>query len=229
MWHKKKFVQRGSPKKKIPAQAVSEKKKLRASGKSPPPSHHFSNSPSLTCIPPMVSAIMSYSSLTSWRIFVSRQHSTESDYDQSNTWRAVFSSSAKQCLLSVNLKPFLKQTEQQTQARWIVNPRRGKFDIEKSSGARTPTSNSTAQATKMETAATNSGADGTSLNEFRMLKYLKSKWKRFWIISLNIWANIAVTNEYEWVKWVNESMSQSYLYFNSDFRVAFLLESKKKK
>ena len=172
---------------------MSEKKKLRASGKSPPPSHHFSNSPSLTCIPPMVSAIMSYSSLTSWRIFVSRQHSTESDYDQSNTWRAVFSSSAKQCLLSVNLKPFLKQTEQQTQARWIVNPRRGKFDIEKSSGARTPTSNSTAQATKMETAATNSGADGTSLNEFRMLKYLKSKWKRFWIISLNIWANIAVT------------------------------------
>ena len=36
-------------------------------------------------------------------------------------------------------------------------------------------------------------AEGTSLNEFRMLKYFKSKWKRFWIISLNIWANIAVT------------------------------------
>ena len=34
---------------------------------------------------------------------------------------------------------------------------------------------------------------GTSLNEFRMLKYFKSKWKPFWIISLNIWANIAVT------------------------------------
>ena len=42
------------------------------------------------------------------------------------------------------------------------------------------------QATKMETASTNSGAEGTSLNEFRMLKYFKSKWKRFWIISLNI-------------------------------------------
>ena len=37
----------------------------------------------------------------------------------------------------------------------------------------------TAQA---ETASTNSGAEGTSLNEFRMLKYFKSKWKRFWMI-----------------------------------------------
>ena len=82
------------------------------------------------------------------------------------------------------------QTEQQAQEHQIVNPRRGRFDTEKSSGARTPTWNSTVQATKMET---NSGAEGTSLNEFRMLKYFKSKWKRFWIISLNIWANIAVT------------------------------------
>ena len=45
----------------------------------------------------------------------------------------------------------------------------------------------------METASTNSGAEGTSLNQFRMLKYFKSKWYRFWIISLNIRANIAVT------------------------------------
>ena len=67
-------------------------------------------------------------------------------------------------------------TEQQTQERRIVNPRRGRFDTKKSSGARTPR---TAQA---ETASTNSGAEGTSLNEFRMLKYFKSKWKRFWII-----------------------------------------------
>ena len=37
----------------------------------------------LTCIYPMVSAMTSYSSLKSRRIFVSRQHSTESDYDQS--------------------------------------------------------------------------------------------------------------------------------------------------
>ena len=35
-----------------------------------------------TCIYPMVSAMTSYSSLTSRRIFVSRQHSTESDYDK---------------------------------------------------------------------------------------------------------------------------------------------------
>ena len=152
-----------------------------------------------TCIYPMVSTMTSYSSLTSRRIFVSRQHSTESDFEffqlqwPKYSWRAAFSSSAKQCLLSVNLKPFLMQTEQQTQERRIVNPRRGRFDTEKSSGARTPTWNSTAQATKMETASTNSGAEGTSLNEFRMLKYFKSKWKRFWIISLNIWANIAGT------------------------------------
>ena len=87
------------------------------------------------------------------------------------------------------------QTEQQTQERQIVNTRRGRFDTEKSSGARTPTRNSysTAQATKMETASKNSGAEGTSLNECRMLKYFTSKWKLFWIISLNISANIAVT------------------------------------
>ena len=42
---KKKFVQRGSPEKKIPAQAVSEKKFVQAEN-SPPP-HHFSNGPSL--------------------------------------------------------------------------------------------------------------------------------------------------------------------------------------
>ena len=131
----------------------------------------------------------SYSSLTSRRIFVSRRHSTESDFEfhqwPKYSWRAVFSSPANQCLLSVNLKAFLLQTEQQTQQRRIVNPPRGRFDTKKSSGARTPTWNSTAQATKMATVSTNSGAEGTSLNEFRMLKYFKSEWKRFWIISLS--------------------------------------------
>ena len=43
---KKKFVQRGSPAKKIPAQAVSEKKKFVQAENSPPPPHHFSNGPS---------------------------------------------------------------------------------------------------------------------------------------------------------------------------------------
>ena len=147
----------------------------------------------------MVSAMTSYSSLTSRRIFVSRQHSTESDFEfhqcPKYSRTAVFSSFAKQCLLSVNLKLFLMQTEQQTQQRQIVNTRRGRFHTEKSPGARTPTWNSysTAQATKMETAPTNSGEEGTSLNECRLLKYFTSKWKRFWIISLNISANIAVT------------------------------------
>ena len=39
----------------------------------------------------------------------------------------------------MNLKLFLMQTEQQTQERQIVNTRRGRFDTEKSSGARTTT------------------------------------------------------------------------------------------
>ena len=134
----------------------------------------------------MVSAMTSYAS---WRhgacLFLGnirlKAISTSHQWTK-YSWRAVFSSSAKQCLLSMNLKLFLMQTEQQTRERRIVNPRRGRFDTEKSSGARTPIWNSTAQATKMETASTNNGADGTSLNEFRMLKYFKSKWKRFWII-----------------------------------------------
>ena len=42
----------------------------------------------------------------------------------------------------------------------------------------------------METVATNNGAEGTSLNEFRMLKYFKRKWKRFWIISLNTYRRV---------------------------------------
>ena len=45
---KKKFEQRGSPEKKIPAQAVSEKKKfVQAENSPPPPPHHFFNGPSL--------------------------------------------------------------------------------------------------------------------------------------------------------------------------------------
>ena len=74
-----------------------------------------------TCIYPIVSAMTSYSSLTSRRIFVSRQHSTESDFEFHHcpkySRRAVFSSFAKQCLLSLNLKLFLMETEQQTQQR----------------------------------------------------------------------------------------------------------------
>ena len=44
---KKKFVQRVSPEKKIPAKAASEKKNSRRL-KIPHPPHHFSNGPSLT-------------------------------------------------------------------------------------------------------------------------------------------------------------------------------------
>ena len=78
------------------------------------------------------------------------------------------------------------QTEQQTQERRIVNPRKGRFDTEKSSGAKNCRLEIQRGKQKrwMEMVATNSGAERTSLNEFQMLKFFKSKWKRFWIISL---------------------------------------------
>ena len=90
------------------------------------------------CIYPMVSAMTSYGS---WRhgafLFLGNiRLKAILNSHQSHSWRAAFSSSAKQWLLSVNLKPFLMQTEQQTQERRIVNPRRGRFDTEKSSGAK---------------------------------------------------------------------------------------------
>ena len=90
------------------------------------------------CIYPMVSAMTSYSS---WRhgafLFLGNirlKAISNSHQWPKHSWRAVFSSSAKQCLLSVNLKLFLMQTEQQTQERRIVNPRRGRYDTEKFSG-----------------------------------------------------------------------------------------------
>ena len=50
---KKKFVQRGSPEKNIPAQAVGEKKKfVQVENSPPPPPHHFSNGPSLNSVLP---------------------------------------------------------------------------------------------------------------------------------------------------------------------------------
>ena len=127
----------------------------------------------------------SYSSLTLRQISVSRQHSTES-YFEFPSMTKVFKKSClfivcETILTSGESQAFLMQALE----RRIDNPRRGRFDTKKSFGERTLTCSSAAQA-KIETAATNSGAEGTSLNEFRMLKYFKSKWKRFWIISLNI-------------------------------------------
>ena len=72
------------------------------------------------------------------------------------------------------------QTEQQTQERRIVNPRREdltpKNPLNYLERERRLRKSVTAQATMMETAATNSGAERTSLNEFRVLKYFKIKW-----------------------------------------------------
>ena len=94
-----------------------------------------------TCIYPMVSAMTSYSSLTSRCIFVSRQHSTENDFEFPSMTEArmkscLFIVCKTMLILSANLKPFLMQTEQQTQERRIVNPRRGRYHTEKSSGAK---------------------------------------------------------------------------------------------
>ena len=113
-----------------------------------------------------------------WRhgaCFVSRQHSTESDFY--SKWpkyeeltclfivcETMFTIGESHAISHANV------AEQQIQ-QLAVNPRRGRFDTEtESSGARTPTWNST-RATKKETAATNRGTERTSLNEFRMLKY----------------------------------------------------------
>ena len=99
----------------------------------------------------MVSAMTSYSSLTSRCTFVSRQHSTESDFEFPSMTKALMNS----CLFIVCKSMFtIGESQRRKQQRW------------------------------METTATSSGAERTSLNEFQMLKFFKSKWKRFWIISL---------------------------------------------
>ena len=113
-----------------------------------------------------------------------------------HSWGAVFSSSAKHCYYRwITSHSSCKQNSKHKNAELSIlagEDLTPKNSLER----RTPTWNSTAQATKMETATTNSGAERTSLNGFRMLKFFKSKWKRFWIISIiNIWANIAVTKQ----------------------------------
>ena len=75
------------------------------------------------------------------------------------------------------------QTEPQTQERRIVNPCRGRFDTEKFEERRLEIQRRNKQRW-MEMVATNSGAERTSLNESQMLKFFKSKWKRYRIISL---------------------------------------------
>ena len=139
----------------------------------------------------MVSAITSYSRLTSRRIFVSRQHSTESNFEFPLMTKALL----KSCLFivcktmwwisshfSANRNSKLKNAELSILAGEDLTP---KNPLERERRK---------QQRWMETAVTNSGTERTSLNEFQMLKFFKSKWKRFWIISLiNIWANIAVT------------------------------------
>ena len=69
------------------------------------------------------------------------------------------------------------QTEQQTQERRIVNPRRGRLELTPKilwSEERRLKIQRRKQQRWMETAATNSGAERTSLNEFQMLKFFKS-------------------------------------------------------
>ena len=81
-----------------------------------------------------------------------------------NGGNCVYSSSVKQCLPSVNHERFpIQMTHKHNKWPQIL----AKGDLPpKSSGARTPTSNST-RATKKKTAATTERA---SLNKFRMLK-----------------------------------------------------------
>ena len=141
----------------------------------------------------MVSAMTSYSSLTSRRIFVSRQHSTESD-----SMTKVF---MKNCLF-IGYKTMVTIGESQaiSHANRTANTRtpncqssQGKIWHRKILWSENADLKFNGASNKDGDGINNSVAEGTSLNEFRMLKYFKSKWKRFWIISLKIWANIAVT------------------------------------
>ena len=168
----------------------------------------------------MVSAMTSYSSLTSRRIFVSRQHSTESDFEFHQCpsiheelsfhllqtivyyrWiSSYFSCKQNSKLKNAKLSIFAGEdfTPKNPLEREVSGEERCVTKLKTAVWSRLRERRpeiliSTAQATKMETASTNSGAEGTSLNECRMLKYFTSKWKRFWIITLNISANIAVT------------------------------------
>ena len=138
----------------------------------------------------MVTAMTSYS----------RQHSTESDFEFPSTTKALM----KSCLFIVSTTMFtIDKSQANSHANRTGNTRtpncqslQGKISHRKIlwSEERRLEIQRRKQERWMETAATKSGAERTSLNEFQMLKFFKSKWKRFWIISLiNIWANIAVT------------------------------------
>ena len=138
--------------------------------------------------------------LTSRCIFVSRQHSTESDFEFPLITKALM----KRCLFIVCQTMFtIGESQAISHANRTANTRtpncqssQGKIWHRKIlwSEERRLEIQRRKQQRWMEMVATNSGAERTSLNEFQMLKFFKSKWKRFWIISLiNIWANIAVT------------------------------------
>ena len=142
----------------------------------------------------------SYSSLTSRRIFSFR---AIFDWKRSHQW-PKYSWRADLFIHRLRNNVYYRWISSDLSCKWnktantrtpTVNPVAGEdFSHRKTSGSRTPTWN-LARATKKETAAINSGAERTSLHEFRMVNKsnFKSKWKRFWIIRLKIWANIAVT------------------------------------
>ena len=133
--------------------------------------------------------------MTSYR----RQHSTESDFEFPSTTKALM----KSCLFIVSTTMFtIDESQANSHANRTGNTRtpncqslQGKISHRKIlwSEERRLEIQRRKQQRWMEMVATNSGAERTSLNEFQMLKFFKSKWKRFWIISrINIWANIAV-------------------------------------
>ena len=143
-----------------------------------------------TCIYPMVSAMTSYSSLTSRRIFVSRQHSTESDFEFPSMTKALM----KSCLFLVCKTMFtIDESQAISHANRTANTRtpncqssQGKIWHRKILWSENADFkfNGASKQRWMEMAATNSGAERTSLNEFQMLKFFKSKWRIFWIISM---------------------------------------------
>ena len=125
-----------------------------------------------------------------------------------HSWRAVFSSSLQNNVYYRWISSYFscKQSSKHKNAKLSILAGED-LTLKNPPEWRTLTWNSTAQATKMDgdgsnkqqstassnkqqSTASSNKQQRTPLNEFQMLK---SKWKRFWIISLiNIWANIVV-------------------------------------
>ena len=110
--------------------------------------------------------------------------------------RVVPSASAKQCLLSqyrwISSNFSCKSNRIANTRTPTVNPRRGRFDTEKPLERERRPEIQREQRSKRRRQQTAEQKQHHSMN-FECWSNFKRKLKRFWTISLKIWANIAVT------------------------------------